>query len=398
MAVTAILLLADGTTAAAITADKRETRPGSYIVMLKDKVNKKTHMGWVSDERTKLAKANAKSTLQITSNYDALNGYAAKLTEDAVADLAGSPDVAMVVPDARCEGSLRQTNAPWGISRISRKTKLPTGSTVERLDYTFDRKPSGAGVDVYVIDSGVNTAHVDFGGRARWGATFGGYRDADGHGHGTHVAGTIAGTRFGVAKAASVIAVKVLGDDNRGWNSDEIAGIDWAVKHALATRRPSVINISIISGADPAVDAAVTNAVALGVHVVVCAGNDNADARNYSPARARNVITVGATNINDRRWVWSPTSGSNWGPGVDIFAPGEDVPSTWIGSTTAVNRITGTSMAAPHVAGLIAYLLAVEGRRTPANMLTRIKKLAPDGVLTNIPAGTRNEMIWNGGV
>jgi cerevisin len=240
-----------------------------------------------------------------------------------------------------------------------------------------------------VIDTGVNTAHVDFGGRARWGGTFGGYKNADGHGHGTHIAGTIAGTRYGVAKAASIIAVKVLDDNNRGWNSDQIAGVNWAVKQALATRRPSVLSISIASDADPAVDAAVTKAVALGLHVVVSAGNENRDVKNFSPARAPAVITVGATSIKDRRWVWSPDSGSNFGSGVDIFAPGEDITSTWIGSTTAIHRITGTSMATPHVSGLIAYLLSVEGRRTPANMLARIKQLAPDGILAGIPAGTR---------
>ncbi|KAG8736838.1 subtilisin-like serine protease [Ceratobasidium sp. 414] len=396
-ALATVLTFSDGVVAVAITKSKGEVKTGSYIVILKGGANVVAHKSWVEGERAKMAKGNSKSTYEITNDYDALNGYSAQITDDELAELAKLPDVAMVVEDSRCEGHLTQTDAPWGISRVSRKNRLPVGSTVNNVNYIFNRKSSGAGVDVYVIDTGVNTAHVDFGGRARWGATFGGYKNADGHGHGTHIAGTIGGKRYGVAKATSIIAVKVLGDDNRGWNSDQIAGINWAVKQALASRRPSVLSISIGSGADPAVDQAVTNAVGRGVHVVVSAGNDNQDAKNFSPARAPAVITVGATNIHDGRWVWSPTSGSNWGAGVDIWAPGEDITSTWIGSTTATNRITGTSMAVPHVSGLIAYLLAVEGRRTPANMLVRIKQLAPDGILTGIPAGTRNEIIWNGG-
>ncbi|KAG8781988.1 subtilisin-like serine protease [Ceratobasidium sp. 428] len=397
-ALAAVFILGDVVAAVSVTMAKDEVNPGSYIIVLKDKVDMKKHKTWVDGERAKKAKGNSNSLLQITNDYDALNGYVAKLTPDTLDDLSNSPDVAMVVQDSRCEGALRQTDAPWGISRISRKTKLPPGSSVSNVNYIFNRKPSGAGVDVYVLDTGINTAHVDFGGRARWGATFGqGYKNADGHGHGTHVAGTVAGKRYGVAKAASLIAVKVLGDDNRGWNSDQIAGINWVVKQAKASGRPSILSASIYGGVDPAVNHAMTQAVNQGIHVVVCAGNKNDDARNYSPASAPAVITVGATNITDGRWVWASDSGSNYGPAVDIFAPGEDVTSTWIGSKTATNRITGTSMATPHVSGLVAYLLAVEGRRTPANMLARLKQLAPDGVLRGIPAGTRNEMIWNGG-
>ncbi|KAG9120465.1 subtilisin-like serine protease [Ceratobasidium sp. 392] len=390
-ALAATVTLGDVVAAVPVTTVKGEVNPGSYIVILKDKVSMKTHKTWVDGERAKKAKGNSKSTLEITRDYGTLNGYTAKLTPDTLNDIASSPDVAMVVQDSRCSGALTQTNAPWGLARIGSKTKLPAGSSVNSVNYRFDRKPSGAGVDVYVLDTGVNTAHTDFGGRARWGATFGWYNDADGHGHGTHIAGTIAGTRCGVAKAASIIAVKVLADDNSGWNSDLISGIDWCVKQAMASRRPSVLNISITSGTSPVVDAAVASAVKHGIHVVVCAGNNNQDVQHFSPAREPSVITVGATNITDGRWLRSL-------PRVQIGSTsGEDITSTYIGSTTATTRMTGTSMATPHVAGLIAYLLALEGRRTPANMVARIKTLAPDGILRGLPAGTRNEMIWNGG-
>ncbi|CAE6449548.1 hypothetical protein ACGC1H_005608 [Rhizoctonia solani] len=393
VAALAVTLLGDNVSAAAIPRAQGDKR---YIVLLKEDTNRVSHMAWVDGQRAKLG-ANSFSMLSVTRNYKALNGYVARLTEDKVAELSKSPDIAMVVEDQRCEGYLKQTNAPWGISRISRKKKLPRGSKVDKLNYVFERKPSVAGVDVYVLDTGVNTQHEDFGGRAKWGATFGPYKDADGHGHGTHIAGTIAGKQFGVAKAASIIAVKVLADDNSGWNSDLVSGINWATQQAMFTQRPSVISISIGSPSDAAVDAAVARAVALGVHVVVAAGNSNRDAKDFSPARVSTAITVGATNINDGRWVTSASVGSNYGPLIDIYAPGQDITSAWIGSNTATNRLTGTSMATPHVAGLVAYLLAIEGRRTPANMMARIKQLAPERVLSGIPPGTQNEFAWNGG-
>ncbi|KAJ1303238.1 hypothetical protein OPQ81_011436 [Rhizoctonia solani] len=392
-ALAAVTLLGGNASAAAVPKAEGDKR---YIVLLKEKTNRVNHMAWLDGQRAKMT-AGSPSMLSVTSNYNALNGYVAHLTDDKVAELSKSPDVAMVVEDQRCEGYLKQTDAPWGIARVSRKTRLPRNSKVDKLHYVFERKPSGAGVDVYVLDTGVNTQHIDFGGRAKWGATFGPYKDADGHGHGTHIAGTVAGKQFGIAKAASIIAVKVLGDDNAGWNSDLVAGINWATQRAMSTQRPSVINISIGSPSDAAVDAAVARAVALGVHVVVAAGNSNRDAKDFSPARVSTAITVGASNINDGRWVTSASVGSNYGPIVDVFAPGQDITSAWIGSNTATHRITGTSMATPHVAGLVAYLLAVEGRRTPANMMDRIKQLAPDRVLTGIPPGTQNELIWNGG-
>ncbi|KAG8781989.1 subtilisin-like serine protease [Ceratobasidium sp. 428] len=397
-ALAAVLTLGDVVVAVPVTKAKGEVNPGSYIIVLKDDVSMKKHKTWVDGQRAQKAKRSSNSMLQITNDYETLNGYSARLSDDTLDEIAKSPDVAMVVQDSRCHGALTQTNAPWGVARISRKTKLPTGSSTNNVAYTFKSKPSNASVDVYVLDTGVNTAHVDFGGRAIWGATFGkGYKNADGHGHGTHVAGTIAGKRYGVAKAARIIAVKVLGDNNGGWNSDLIAGVNWATKRALASGRPSVLSMSISSPPDPALDKVMTRAVAQNIHVVVAAGNDNQDVKNFSPARAPAVITVGATNINDARWVSSATRGSNWGPGVDIFAPGEYITSTWIGSTTSTNSITGTSMATPHVSGLIAYLLATEGKRSPKEMRARIKQLAPDNVLTGIPKDTRNELIWNGG-
>ncbi|KAH7337024.1 peptidase S8/S53 domain-containing protein [Rhizoctonia solani] len=362
-----------------------DAQPGSYIVVLKETASAKTH---VASMKGKFATAQATTKSHVTYDYDFMNSYSAELDDNDLKELTQSPDVEMIVPDS-------MKDAPWGLSRVSSKTKLPAGSSADRLNYNFERLPSPAGVDVYVLDTGVNIHHVDFDGRARWGKTFGPYKNQDGHGHGTHVAGTVAGKRWGVAKAASIVAVKVLSDEGPGKTSDIIAGVNWAVAEAKRKGRPSVINMSLGSSANEAMDRAVVKAVAAGVHVVVSAGNDNVDAANASPARVPTVITVGATSITDERWVWSNSSGSNFGKSVDIFAPGDEITSA-AKTNTGVTVKTGTSMAAPHVAGLIAYLLATEGRRTPANMLARIKHLAPDGVLKGIPSDTRNEMIWNG--
>ncbi|KAG8781986.1 subtilisin-like serine protease [Ceratobasidium sp. 428] len=376
-----VFTLGDAVAAVSVTMAKGEANPGSYVIFLKDNINMKTHKAWLDAERAKKAKGNPGSTLKITNDYDKLNGYSVKLTADTLEELTKSPDIAMIVQDARCKTALRQTNAPWGISRISQRLRLPLGSKVTDVNYIFDRKPSGAGVDVYVLDTGVNINHVDFGGRARWGATFGGYKNVDANGHGTHVAGTIAGTRYGVAKAASVIAVKVLGDDGHGWNSDLIAALNYCYGRIVTTRRPTVLNLSLSSGPDPAVDRAVNQ-------VIFRAGTS-------SLLLVTTIRTPGIT-VPLARLARSRV-GSNWGPLVDIYAPGEDITSTWIGSTTATNRISGTSMATPHVAGLVAYLLATEGRRTPMNMMARIHQLGPDGILRGIPTATRNEIIWNGG-
>ncbi|CAE6420271.1 unnamed protein product [Rhizoctonia solani] len=356
-----------------------EAQSGSYIVVLKETATMKTH---VASMKGKFAASKSKTNSQVTYDYDFMNGYSAKLDNDSLKDLTQSPDVEMIIPDTLVYPTtaiLVQNDAPWGLARVSSRVKLPEGSSAGSLNYTFERKPSPAGVDVYILDTGVNIHHTDFQGRARWGKTFGTDGDNDLHGHGTHVAGTVAGKRWGVAKAASIVAVKVLSDRGPGPTSNIIAGVTWAVAEARRTGRPSVINMSLGGSANDALDRAVTKAVAAGVHVVVAAGNDNVDASGTSPARAESVITVGASNITDQRWVSSNTSGSNFGSSVDIFAPGQRIMSA--ATNTTMNAIAKT---------------ATEGRRTPQNMLARVKQLAPDGVLKGLPSDTRNEIIWNG--
>ncbi|KDN39139.1 hypothetical protein RSAG8_09046, partial [Rhizoctonia solani AG-8 WAC10335] len=287
-----------------------------------------------------------------------------------------------------------QDNAPWGLQRISTNQALPAGSRANALtfSYTFN-DTAGKGVDVYVIDTGINTEHESFEGRASFGFAAQGQPKVDDQGHGTHCAGTIASKDFGVAKAANVIAV--LGADGSGATSDIIDGIQFAMQSAAASGRPSVISMSLGGGVSRGLDSAVTTAVGAGIHVVVAAGNEAADASTSSPARAPAVITVGASTITDQ-----VASFSNFGQGVDIFAPGQQIISTFIGSTTARQILSGTSMACPHVAGMVATILSQEGDmspadmatrlKSPADMATRLKGLGTQNALSSVPSGTTN--------
>ncbi|KAG8943164.1 subtilisin-like serine protease [Tulasnella sp. 419] len=323
-----------------------------------------------------------------------LNAFAGKFSSSTLSALTSNSDVESITEDAifttQCENhtdSIVQSDAPWGLARISQKLKLDSNDTSAlTYNYTYDAK-AGQGVDVYVLDTGINIEHVTFEGRATWGfSAVGG--TTDGHGHGTHCAGTIAGFQYGVAKKANVIAVKVLSDGGSGSVSGIVAGIDWVIKKYNETGRPSIISMSLGGGANDALDAGVTAAVDAGVHVVVAAGNSNADAKSFSPARAPSVITVGATTIADAR-----ASFSNYGALVDVWAPGQYVISAWKGSPNATNNISGTSMATPHVAGLAAYLLSIHGTMSPADLTTRIKSIALTDVITGIPEGTPNTFI-----
>jgi cerevisin len=253
-----------------------------------------------------------------------------------------------------------------GLARISHRPKLSFG-TFTKYEY---ESSGGEGVDVYVIDTGININHVEFEGRASWGKTIPlDDVDDDNNGHGTHCAGTIASRKYGVAKSANVIAVKVLGSNGSGSMSDVIAGVAFAAeaaaeKDSAATaeykatgerkHKGSVANMSLGGGKSRALDDAVNAAVDSGLNFAVAAGNDNRDACSFSPAGAEKAVTVGASTIADERAYFS-----NFGSCVDVFAPGLNIMSTWIGSDTATNTISGTSMASPHTAGLLAYLLSI---------------------------------------
>ena len=298
-----------------------------------------------------------------------------------------------------------EKNAPWGLARISHRDSL-SFSDFNKYLYAAD---AGEGVDVYVIDTGTYIDHVDFEGRAHWGKTIPeGDEDEDGNGHGTHCSGTIAGKKYGVAKKANVYAVKVLRSNGSGSMQDVVKGVEWAanahtekVKKGKKGFKGSAANMSLGGGKSPALDRAVNGAVAAGIHFAVAAGNDNADSCNYSPASAENAITVGASALDDSRAYFS-----NYGKCNDIFAPGLSIISTWIGSKYAVNTISGTSMASPHIAGLLAYYLSLQPSPdsayavteiNPKKMKENILSIATVGALTDVPADTKNILAWNGG-
>ncbi|KAF9045110.1 serine protease [Panaeolus papilionaceus] len=350
---------------------------GKYIVNFKKGTSRRN---WAN--RLKVKK---------TDDWDIVNGFAVELDEAALNELRTSKDVELITEDGIMEAFATQTNAPWGLQRISQRAKLSSTSTTA-LTYTYNYDDSaGSGVDIYIVDTGIYTAHSDFGGRAKWGASFNNLGNSDGHGHGTHCAGTAAGTRYGVAKGANLIAVKVLSDSGSGATSGIVSGLNWVLSQARASGRPSVVSMSLGGSTATALDNAVASLTAAGIHVIAAAGNSNTNAANTSPARAPSAITVGASTIGDVR-----SSFSNYGAVVDVFAPGTSITSTWIGSTTATNNISGTSMAAPHIAGLVAYLIGKDGNVSPAAMETKIKSLSTKSVLTSIPSGTVNNLAFNG--
>lgn len=357
-----------------------QVKTSSYIVKLADTVSDRTaHLDWANSMVAE-SKASDATTVQ-TFNQTVFDGYAAELDDDCVSKLLASEDVAWVEEDAVVRVSGSQTDAPWGLARLSSSTPLPANSDPNALnfDYTFSDE-AGNGVDVYVIDTGIRTTHEEYEGRAEMIFSLPGLADTDDNGHGSHVSGTIGGKTFGVAKKASLFGVKVMDADGSGSTSGIIQGIQVAMQAAAQSGRPSVINMSIGGAGSRALDSAATAAVNSGMFVVVAAGNDAVDAGTESPARAPAVITVGASNILDR-----VSTFSNFGASVDIFAPGEDVISCGIAADDDVASLSGTSMATPHIAGLAALLVSQQPDITPAGLTTLMKSMGARNALRGVP-------------
>lgn len=355
---------------------------GRYIVTLKDGVEKTATLDSFSVHKRSGA-------LNVTHEWEIINAFAGDFDDAALEDLRASPDVLSIEEDGVMSIFTTQTNAPWGIARLSADDSVGTNAALLTYSYTYDAS-AGAGVDVYIVDTGILTTHTAFGGRASWGATYGGYASADGHGHGTHCAGIAVSGPYGVAKAANVIAVKVLSDAGSGYTTDIVSGLNFVSTSATASGKPTVASLSLGGGASTALDNAVTALITAGIHVTVAAGNSATDAGSTSPARATAVTTVGATDITDAIAYYS-----NYGSVVDIFAPGSAVISSWSTSTTATNSISGTSMATPHVAGLIAYFIGLLGADTPAALQATLAEYAQSGVISGIPSGTKNLFAHN---
>lgn len=319
---------------------------------------------------------------EIKRTYDkALNGYQVELSEAQAKKFAADPAVEAVAQNRTFTIDGTQPNPPsWGLDRIDQKT-LPLNQS-----YTYPDS-AGQGVTAYVIDTGVRISHSDFGGRASYGydAIDNDNTAQDGHGHGTHVAGTVAGTSYGVAKKAKVVGVRVLNNQGSGTTAQVVAGIDWVTKNAV---KPAVANMSLGGGADSTLDAAVRNSIASGITYAVAAGNESTDASTKSPARVQEAITVGATTNTDAR-----ASYSNYGSVLDLFAPGSSITSAWNSGDTATNTISGTSMASPHVAGAAAIYLGANPTSTPAQVSTALVNASSTGVVTSPGSGSPNRLL-----
>jgi subtilisin family serine protease len=367
---------------AILGADSKNAIEGSYIVVLKDGVSTS------AASASQASKYDAKITKKFTS---ALHGYAAKMSESDAKQLAADSSVAYVEQDQKVSLSTDQLNPPsWGLDRVDQRD-LP-------LNSKYSYATTAANVNAYVIDTGILTTHGDFEGRARWGAnTSGDGNNSDCNGHGTHVAGTIGGQNHGLAKDVKLTAVKVLNCQGSGSNSGVIAGIDWVTSNAV---KPAVANMSLGGGASTALDDAVKRSINAGITYAIASGNGDflgnpQNACNYSPARTGGTngpaITVNASTRTDAKG-----SFSNYGSCTDLYAPGVDITSAWIGSNTATRTISGTSMATPHVAGAAALYLATNTAATPAQVKSHINSTATTGKIGAVPSGTPNRLLFTG--
>jgi subtilisin family serine protease len=309
--------------------------------------------------------------------YDTvLNGFAAQLNHGQLNALQHNPHVDYIEQDMEVTAEATQTGPTWGLDRIDERTLPLSGS------YTYSR--NGAGVRVYIIDSGIRTSHSDFGGRAAAVFDAFGGNGQDCNGHGTHVAGTVGGSKYGVAKGVTLRSVRVLDCNGSGSWSGIIAGINWVANNHI---KPAVANLSIQGGYNASVNTAVTNMINRGVFAAVAAGNANQNACNFSPASAPGTLTVAASDRNDIKG-----SFSNYGGCVDVYAPGVSITSAW--SNGGTNTINGTSMASPHAAGLAALYKATYGDVSSSTIVSWIINNATTNVIKSNPSGTPNRLLY----
>ncbi|WP_341718229.1 S8 family serine peptidase [Micromonospora sp. FIMYZ51] len=390
-----ILTVASGGVAAAEPSDRSLPKvhgskssgvvPDRYIVVLRDQ---RASYSSVRSTATTLAKANGGTVGQVFGN--ALSGFSVEMNQRQAEKLAKNPAVASVEPVRRLSASGTQSSPPsWGLDRIDQASA--------KLNKSYKYPNTGSKVTAYILDTGINLGHQDFGGRASFGfdafnpplpgeAPVGG---GDCNGHGTHVAGTVGGTKFGVAKGVKLVDVKVLDCEGGGTTETVVAGIDWVTANA---QKPAVVNMSLGGGVDSVLDAAVKRSITSGVTYAIAAGNESMDACKVSPARVPDAITVGATDrIDMRAWF------SNYGKCLDIFAPGVSIVSARHNSTTGSVGENGTSMAAPHVAGAAALLLHSYPTWTPKQVRDRIVTTGIAGAVYD-PKGSMDRLLTVGSV
>ena len=374
--VIALPVLAAGPKEAKVIKAKGKKIHGQYIVVLEDRLDEDVEA--VADDLVYKHRGRKDHVYKNT-----VKGFSAKLSEKEAEALAADPRVAYVEEDGEVTIQATQSSATWGIDRVDQRN-LPLSGT---YTYNYD----GTGVRAYIIDTGIKVGHTQFGTRRVSGydaVTSGGNAD-DCNGHGTHVAGTVGGSTYGVAKNVTLVPVRVLDCAGSGTNSGVIAGVDWVTSNHAAGA-PAVANMSLGGGASTALDDAVRRSIADGVTYAIASGNDNANACNYSPARVAEALTVNSSTSSDAR-----SSFSNWGSCTDIFAPGSSITSAWYTSTTATNTISGTSMAAPHVAGVVALYLDQYGYQSPSTVNAAIINNSTANKITSPGTGSPNRLLYS---
>lgn len=355
--------------------------PNRYIVVLNDAddYGRTTEPVDLADELSN------QYAMKIHRTFGAsVKGYATEMTESEALRLSENPRVRYVEEDGIVETQSVQSNATWGISRVDQRTgTIPSDTNYEYL-------ATGAGVKIYIIDTGVWTDNPDFGGRASWGYDVGNdaQRITECNGHGTHVAGIAGSSTYGVAKNAQLISVKVFPCVGGAAVSDVISGIDWVRRNATA---PAVANMSFSGGRSSALEDAVGQLITSGVTVTTAAGNNGDDACNYSPSHLAEALTVGSTYYTDER-----PSSTNYGSCLDVFAPGVVITSTWNRPEMPTNSISGTSMASPHVAGVAALYLERNPQASPAQVADIIRTNATSDVVTQAGPGSPNLFLYSG--
>ena len=353
-------------------ASAAESPSSEFIVVFKDDVSRTASNKIIADSGSDLIRTFAR-----VFNGSVVFGTFAKMKV-----LAKNPNVLFVEENLEVTATAIQNSAPWGLDRIDQQA-LPLSTTYDDGDF------QGANTKSYVVDSGIDPSNTDFEGRVTSGydAVQDGLGSGDCNGHGTHVAGTIGSKTFGVAKKTTLIPVRVLDCAGSGYNSSVIAGLNWIAGNYVPGEA-AVVNMSLGGPTSSALDEAVENLISRGITVVVAAGNDNVDACNYSPARTPAAITVGATNTDDSR-----ASYSNFGSCLDIFAPGTSIPSTWLG-VNYYAFLSGTSMAAPHVAGVIVRFLSQYPGLSPAQVTNSIKTSSTKNLVTSPGTGSPNRLVY----
>ncbi|HJQ46512.1 MAG TPA: S8 family peptidase [Amycolatopsis sp.] len=366
-------------------ADTPGSVTDSYIVVLKDTGTVTTKSAAKADIGSRAQTLGRRYNAKIARTYSAaLPGFSINATATEAQRLAADSNVAYVVQNHVFHVADTQQNPPsWGLDRIDQRN-LPLDSS-----YTYSTKADN--VTAYVIDTGVRATHETFGGRVSGGKDFidNDNDPDDENGHGTHVAGTIGGAEYGVAKGVHIVPVRVLDAEGSGTTDQVVAGIDWVAGNAGG---PSVANMSLGGTVDDALDQAVKGAIAKGVTFAVAAGNDGADASDSSPARVPEAITVAASDKTDKQ-----ASFSNYGSVVDLYAPGVNITSSWGTGDTATNTISGTSMATPHVTGAAARYLASHPTATPAQVSAALTGSATPDKISNATAGTPNKLLYTAG-